>query len=271
LGAPPDAEDLDTLIARATKLKRDGRRLLPRLVATELRVVQLYANLAAHDQGEEPEVHVSQARGCVGALDDVHDWFAYEYVGAKRPETPHAPGTSSRRRRTPATGRPGFWERGRYEKEIRGLQTSANSSDPVITRLAALQTLTIICRRIAAFDGIPMAEGEDLGVVLARLRQSSRVGMPVEIGDALEMVRLQTSRANDPDALQPGDSELEALRGNLRRALKWYRHAYLGLREATTGGAFRSVARLAFYFGIAVLIAVFLSRPSWCAAVLRML
>jgi hypothetical protein len=78
---------LDALIARVTKLKKNGDPLLPALIATELRVIQLYGNLASHAQDERTVITSTQATAAINSFAVLEDWFEEVYLGV-RPATP---------------------------------------------------------------------------------------------------------------------------------------------------------------------------------------
>jgi hypothetical protein len=223
--------ELGTLIDRVTKCKRDGSRIVPKLVETELRVVQHYGNLAAHDQGGDQAPRPSQARAAGNALAEVAEWYAFSYLGLARAETAKK---APRKRR--GKGRPGLGERGRFVREIKK-RSPPLWADPETTLHKANRTLQVMLQRISEFEGISIDDDPDAAQLLARVRASPAVGMPERVATALDVVRTHGTKIDGPSASDddPSDEDAEAVKANLDVAVNWYLRDYLGAWEVPWG------------------------------------
>ena len=227
-GAPNAA--YDQLVARVTKIKKEGRPIISRLIETELRVIQLYGNLGVHDQGDAAVAGASQATACLAALGEVARWFADDYVG-------HAGKSKEQRRRrraiadavVPRLKHP----RKLLVEEIERLRMDLDARHPTACVLVSQQIAAQISARICEREGLLVEEDGGLDHLLERAAFAERMrkgscpdriwSEMKQIGGYGELARV----AHQPEERHPESSDAQVCIEAVGRLVSWYRDTYL--------------------------------------------
>lgn len=254
---------LDEMITRISKLRRGSTPVVPALVLTELRVIQLYGNHALHDQGEASEIRAAQHSNCVNALEEVVRWFGETYLQIAPPEP-----VADDERGLPTTSIPGTRKKGLRKGvilQLRRLRPHFDAGEAEIALMAMNRALTLALTEMTNRLGLAVTGKEHLSELYGVISVTPGAIPKPEL-NALDTAVEYLARFHDLDALMadpPSSESISDASTHARRFVDWYIQRFEKTEEWVAYVVPRfawKAAKAVFWFVVAIVVLNALQR-----------